>query len=62
MFNMALASEMEGYIDAAIDWTVKSYHVFGEENKLHAENCKEYIRILSTRKRDLKIIEQQIKL
>ncbi|SHI82220.1 hypothetical protein SAMN05444280_106118 [Tangfeifania diversioriginum] len=62
MFNMALASEMEGYLDAAIDWAVKSYHVFGEENKLHAENCKDYIRILSTRKRDLKIIEKQIKL
>ncbi|MGC9355265.1 MAG: DUF6340 family protein [Mariniphaga sp.] len=62
MFNMALASEMEGHLDAAIDWAVKSYHVFGEENKLHAGNCKEYISILSTRKRDLKLIEQQIKL
>lgn len=59
MFNMALACEMEGYLDAAIDWAVKSYHVFGEENRLHAQNCKDYIRILSTRKRDLKIIEQQ---
>lgn len=62
MFNMALAAEMEGHLDTAIDWAVKSYHVFGEENKLHAGNCKEYIQILSTRKRDLKIIEQQIKL
>lgn len=62
MFNMALASEMEGHIDTAIDWAVKSYHVFGEKNKLHAGNCKEYISILSTRKRDLKLIEQQIKL
>jgi len=59
---MALASEMEGHLDAAIDWAVKSYHVFGETNKQHAGNCKEYIRILSTRKRDLKIIEQQIQL
>jgi len=53
---------MEGHLDAAIDWAVKSYHVFGETNKQHAGNCKEYIRILSTRKRDLKIIEQQIQL
>jgi hypothetical protein len=62
MFNMALASEMEGQLDAAIDWAVKSYHVFGEENKLHAENCKEYIRILSVRKQDIKRIEKQLNL
>jgi hypothetical protein len=60
MFNLALACEMEGELDAAIEWAVKSYHIFGEENKLHAENCKEYIRILSVRKRDLKIIERQL--
>lgn len=60
MFNLALACEMEGELDAAIEWTVKSYHIFGEENKLHAENCKEYIRILSVRKQDLKIIERQL--
>jgi len=62
MFNLALACEMEAELDAAIEWAVKSYHVFGEKHKLHAWNCKEYIRILSTRKRDLKIIEQQIKI
>lgn len=60
MFNLALACEMEGELDAAIGWAVKSYHVFGEKHKLHAWNCKEYIRILSVRKRDLKIIERQL--
>ena len=60
MFNLALACEMEGELDAAIEWAVRSYHVFGPKNKLHAENCQNYIRIISVRKRDLKIIERQL--
>lgn len=60
LFNLALACEMEGELDAAIEWAVRSYHVFGQKNELHAENCQNYIRILSVRKRDLRIIERQL--
>ena len=57
MFNMALACEMNGEMDAAIDWAVKSFYVFANKNKVHAFNCQEYIRILSQRKLDIQKIE-----
>jgi hypothetical protein len=57
MFNMALACEINGEMDAAIDWAVKSFYVFGSKNQLHAFNCQEYIRILSQRKLDIQKIE-----
>ena len=59
MFNMALAYEMSDQLDAALEWAVKSYHVFGNKNETHAFNCVEYIRILGQRKRDRKIFELQ---
>ncbi|HSO86283.1 MAG TPA: DUF6340 family protein [Draconibacterium sp.] len=59
MYNMALACEMNGEMDAAIDWAVKSYYVFGSKNQEHAFNCQEYIRILSQRKLDIRKIEDK---
>jgi hypothetical protein len=60
MFNMALACEMNGDMDAAIDWAVKSYYVFGNKNELHASNCQNYIQILAQRKLDIKKIEGKL--
>jgi hypothetical protein len=60
MFNMALASEIEGRLDAAIDWAVRSYHVFGSENEIHEHNCLDYIKILSQRISDIRRIERQL--
>ncbi len=57
MFNMALACEINGDIDAAIDWAVKSFHIFGSKNEVHAANCQNYINILGRRKSDIKQIE-----
>lgn len=59
MYNMGLACEMEGNIEAAIDWIVKSYYVFNNNNEIHAYNCKSYIKILSQRKADIKKLELQ---
>jgi hypothetical protein len=59
-FNMALACEMLGRLDAAVDWAVQSYHVFGQKNPVHEQNCLEYINILNQRKLDIKRIEYQI--
>ncbi|QIA08460.1 DUF6340 family protein [Draconibacterium halophilum] len=59
MFNLGLACEMEGDLEAALAWVVKSYHVFGQKNELHAQNSMEYIRLLSTRQADMKILERQ---
>lgn len=50
MFNLALACEMAGDMNAALDWVVRSYHVFGEKNELHAENCRNYIQVLAQRR------------
>lgn len=59
-FNMGLACEMQGNLDAALEWIVQSFHVFGQKNEEHSVNCTDYIRILSQRKLDLKIIEKQV--
>ena len=60
MFNLALACEIEGELDAALDWVVKSYYVFKDDNEVHEFNCKEYIRILGMRKIDIQKIELQV--
>jgi len=58
MYNMALVCEMNGELDAAMDWAVKSYHTFGNKNETHAYNCKEYIKIIAQRKLDIAVIER----
>jgi len=60
MFNLGLACEMEGDIDAAIDWVVQSFQVFKQKNVMNAENCQDYLRILATRKFDFRRIEFQL--
>jgi hypothetical protein len=60
MYNLAVASEMEGDLETAINWTIKSYYVFKDKNPVHSENCMDYIRILSQRKLDQKRIEKQL--
>ena len=57
---MGVACEMNDEMDAAIEWVVKSYYVFGEKNEIHADNCKEYIKILGYRKLDKNLINQQL--
>ena len=57
MFNLALACEMQGEIDAAMDWAVKSYYVLVNKNEVHRFNTQQYINILSQRKLDIKKIE-----
>jgi hypothetical protein len=57
MYNMALACEMSGEMDAAMDWAIKSFYVFANKNPQHSFNCQEYIRILAQRKQDIQKIE-----
>ena len=57
MFNLGLACEMNGDMDAALDWIVRSYHILGEKNDIHAGNCKAYIKILAKRKLDFNILD-----
>lgn len=58
-FNMGLVCEMEGNLEAAVDWVVQSFHVLGAKNKEHYYNCTNYINILAHRKIDIKKIDFQ---
>lgn len=60
-FNMALACEVNGDFDAALDWVVQSFHELGTKNDIHFVNCQQYIQILSQRKLDVKQIDLQYK-
>lgn len=59
MFNLGLACEMNGDIDAAIDWITKSFLLIGNLNEIHAFNCNNYIKVLAQRKLDIKKIEKK---
>lgn len=61
-YNMALACEMEGKPDAGIDWLVKSYSILNTNNEDHKANCKRYINILATRKKEMKLLEKQVRI
>ncbi|HPF51720.1 MAG TPA: DUF6340 family protein [Draconibacterium sp.] len=58
MYNLAVANEIQGNIISALDWVVRSYYVFGEENDLHAENCRNYIQVLAKRRMDANVLDK----
>jgi len=60
-YNMALACEMEGKPDAAIDWLVKSYSSLGKNNEEHKANCQRYVTVLALRKKEIERLEKQVK-
>ncbi len=60
MYNLGVACEMSGDMEAAIDWVVKSYQVFGNKNEIHAFNCTDYLKILGQRKLDIKKLDVQL--
>lgn len=60
-YNMALICELEGKPDAAIDWLVKSYSAYKQENEEHKFNCQQYINILAIRIKELNRLEKQVR-
>jgi len=56
-YNMAMICEMEGDIDAAIDWLNKSK----SDQKMTLFNCKEYAKELEKRKQELDLLDKQIR-
>jgi hypothetical protein len=58
---MALACEMEGEMDEAIDWLNKSSPVLSENNAEHKANCKRYIDILVMRKKEMERLGKQVR-
>ena len=57
MYNMAIACEVNGQMDAAIDWAVKSFYSRQNKDEFHSQNCQNYIWILGRRKLDIRTIE-----
>lgn len=60
-FNMALACEMEGHPDVALDWLVRSNSVFNKNNEDHRANCKRYTNVLTLRKKEIEKLSQQVR-
>jgi hypothetical protein len=60
-YNMALTCEMEGKLDAGIDWLVKSYAVPARNNEEHKANCQRYINILAFRIKEIEKLDLQVR-
>lgn len=60
-YNMALACEMEGKYDFAIDWLVKSYSEEIANSEAHKKNCQQYINVLALRKKEIERLSKQVR-
>jgi len=60
-YNMALVCEMEGEIDAAIDWLVSAYSAHKQNNEEHKFNCKQYGELLAMRKKEIEKLAKQVR-
>lgn len=60
-YNMALACEMEGRPDLAIDWLKKSVNGMGKYNEEHNAICKEYLDVLAIRKKEIEQLDLQVR-
>jgi hypothetical protein len=58
-YNMALICEMEGKPDVAIDWLIHSFSSYKYGNEQHEDNCRQYIELLATRKKEIERLEKQ---
>ena len=60
-YNMALACEMAGKTDVAIDWLIRSCSILKKNSYDHKMNCQRYINILTLRKKEIGKLSQQIR-
>jgi hypothetical protein len=60
-YNMALAAEMNSEYDAAIDWLIQSHAAFRHGQKEHRANCQQYINVLALRKKEIELLDKQIR-
>ncbi|HET6558317.1 MAG TPA: DUF6340 family protein [Prolixibacteraceae bacterium] len=60
-YNMAFICEMEGNMDAALDWLNQSTNVFQTKAYVHKMHCTDYNTILAKRKEDIIQLEKQIR-
>ena len=60
-YNMALVCEMEGNLDAAIDWLLLSKTVYKRKNPEHKFNCDQYCELLELRKKEIELLGKQVR-
>lgn len=60
-YNMALASEMEGNIDASLGWLNLSFSSYWEGNNDHKFICQQYYNLLIIRKQEIERLEKQLR-
>jgi hypothetical protein len=60
-YNMALICEMEGNIDAAVDWLYKSKSDLKTTQIDHLINCNKYTKVLDKRKQELSLLDKQVR-
>jgi len=60
-YNMALACEMEGKPDVAIDWLVRSHESLIPNGEGHKANCQRYVAVLAQRKKEIVKLEKQVR-
>ena len=60
-YNLALACEMEGKYDLAIDWLTDSNNHLTKFNYQHSAYCQQYMRVLSLRRYEIEKLEKQIR-
>jgi hypothetical protein len=58
-YNMALACEMEGKPDLAIDWLVRSYSALKNDLQ-HKAMCQKYIALMAIRKKEIEKLTLQM--
>jgi len=60
-YNMALACEMEGNLDAALGWLSLSFSSYWTGNNDHKSICQQYFNLLTVRKQEIERLEKQVK-
>lgn len=60
-YNMALICELEGNLPAASDWLYQSTYAIQTKSPVHQRNCIDYNTILAKRRRDVAVLERQVR-
>jgi len=60
-YNMAVVNEMEGHPDIAIEWLNKTDSGKGSFMKEYKTVCKQYIKVLTLRKKEIETLDKQVR-
>lgn len=60
-FNMALICEIEGSLDASLDWLSRLANVTNKYDFSHFSRCEKYIALIKKRQKEVEVMNQSIK-